>query len=132
MSNKFESFTYTQEYKNERYANLKVGDEVYLNIAHFWADVKEYSKYCKFIVDTYIDTDTDCCYDTFSLYNEKDNCVCSSDILSPACLCKIIEITETDIVLRCFGDESCNFKLTKEELFIAATKYDGWEWEITF
>lgn len=134
MSNEFKSFTYTQEYKNERYANLKVGDEVYLNIAHFQAESKEpVTAYCNFGNDEYWDKDTDCSYMVYDLYNDKDEYSCESTIFYPQCCCKVIAKTDTDITLKCCESNDCNqFKLTKEELFIAATKYDGWEWEITF
>lgn len=133
MNDKFEVYTYTQEYKNKRYSNLKTGDGVWINVAHLCSRTNGSPTYCKIHNDEDWDKDTDCSYITYDLVNDKEEICCSSAILYPECYCEVVEKTDIYVVLQCCVDDDYNqFKLTKEELFVAATKYDGWEWEITF
>lgn len=123
-----------QEYKKERYSKLRNGDEVWLNVAHFMKAMKnKNAQYCSFDTSTGWDKKTDCDYEIYELYNDNGDFVCSSTIECPQCCCGVVEVNDNEIVLECQIDiNKVQFKLTKKELFIAATKYDGWDWEITF
>ena len=134
MANGYMTNEEYQEYKEERYSRLKKGDGLYLNIAHLMTEMKKKNpKYCRFETDTDWNKNTDCSYETYELYNENDELVCVTSIEYPRCYCEVVEVNENEITLEGESDDRDSiFKLTKEELFIAATIYNGFGWEITF
>ena len=125
-----------KNYNEERYAKLKIGDTININVAHFmnWTSVNK-AKHCscKFGDDYEYNKNTDCCYVTHELHNDKDEFVCASAIEYPECCLSIVEIDDDKVVLiRADEENNARVTLTKEELLVAATRYDGFDWQITF
>ena len=123
-------------YNEERYSKLVVGSSVHINVAHFmnWTSVHGAKHcHCEYGEDYEYDKNTDCCYMSHELYNENDEFVCASAIEYPDCWMKVVEV-DADKVVLVRGDEENDSRvtLTKEELFVAASRFDGFDWVITF
>lgn len=123
-------------FKEKAYKELKVNDEVYINVAHFMKSTSIHKpKYCYCEYGDYeYEKNNDCDYCIHELYNDEKEFVADSSVFNPSTCMKIVDITDNDITLvRADEENDCKVKFTKEEFFKAGeVEWDGFDWKIGF